>query len=120
VPDIGLLELVVVGLVLFLVVGLERLPEVFSQVAGVLRKVKTWVNDIKGVWQEHAKELQEPWAQEGTSVQREIENTRDMLGGDLHQELKDVQAGVDALDASAQEVTHSASDSGGLNTESKP
>ena len=46
-PDIGLLELLLVGVIAFLVLGPERMPELFSQVGRVVRKGRGWISDVK-------------------------------------------------------------------------
>lgn len=46
-PDIGLLELLLVGVIAFLVLGPERMPELFSQVGRVVRKGRGWISDMK-------------------------------------------------------------------------
>jgi len=46
-PDIGFLELIVIGVIAFLVLGPERMPELFGQVGRLVRKGRGWVNDIR-------------------------------------------------------------------------
>ncbi|PIQ40555.1 MAG: hypothetical protein COW58_05235 [Thalassolituus sp. CG17_big_fil_post_rev_8_21_14_2_50_53_8] len=46
-PDIGLLELLLVGVIAFLVLGPERMPELFAQVGRVVRKGRGWISDVK-------------------------------------------------------------------------
>lgn len=46
-PDIGFLELLLVGVIAFLVLGPERMPELFSQVGRVVRKGRGWIRDVK-------------------------------------------------------------------------
>jgi len=46
-PDIGFLELIVIGVIAFLVLGPERMPELFGQVGRVVRKGRGWINDIR-------------------------------------------------------------------------
>ncbi len=46
-PDIGFLELLLVGVIAFLVLGPKRMPELFSQVGRVVRKGRDWINDVK-------------------------------------------------------------------------
>jgi len=47
VPDIGFLELLLVGVIAFLVLGPERMPELFAQVGRVVRKGRGWIADVK-------------------------------------------------------------------------
>lgn len=46
-PDIGLLELILIGVVAFLVLGPERMPELFSQVGRAVRHARNWIADMK-------------------------------------------------------------------------
>jgi len=47
VPDIGFLELLLVGIVAFLVLGPDRMPELFAQVGRVVRKGRGWIADVR-------------------------------------------------------------------------
>lgn len=46
-PDIGLLELILIGIVAFLVLGPERMPELVSQVGDAIRYARRWMGEIK-------------------------------------------------------------------------
>lgn len=46
-PDIGLLELILIGIVAFLVLGPERMPDLISQVGRTLRHARKWMHEIK-------------------------------------------------------------------------
>lgn len=46
-PDIGFLELLLVGVIAFLVLGPERMPELFAQVGRLFRKGRDWISDVK-------------------------------------------------------------------------
>jgi len=45
--EIGFFEMAVIGLVLLIVMGPEKLPEVARQAAFVIRKVRLWLTDMK-------------------------------------------------------------------------
>lgn len=90
-PDIGLLELVVIGLVLFLVVGPERMPELFAQVAGFIRKARAWMEDTKAMLRDQAQDLQDPLLQAKEVVRGEVESAADELTGDLSKELRELK-----------------------------
>jgi len=90
-PDIGLLELVVIGLVLFLVVGPERMPELFGQVAGFIRKARSWVEDAKSMLRTQTQELKDPLLQAKEVVRGELETATDDLTGDLNKELRELR-----------------------------
>jgi len=59
-PDIGLLELLLVGVIAFLVLGPERMPELFSQVGRVVRKGRGWIADVKRQIDEETAPLSTP------------------------------------------------------------
>jgi len=46
-PDIGFLELSLVGIVAFLVLGPDRMPELFAQIGRVVRKGRGWIADVR-------------------------------------------------------------------------
>jgi len=59
-PDIGLIELILIGGLAFLVLGPERLPDFFSQIAGFVRQIKSWIADLKHQFDQEKKQLIEP------------------------------------------------------------
>ncbi|MBL4775577.1 MAG: twin-arginine translocase TatA/TatE family subunit [Mariprofundus sp.] len=46
-PDIGFLELILVAAIAFLLLGPERMPELLGQVGRLVRKGRTWINDVR-------------------------------------------------------------------------
>ena len=46
-PDIGLLELILIGIVAFLVLGPERMPDLISQVGNTIRHARKWMHEVK-------------------------------------------------------------------------
>ncbi len=46
-PDIGFLELLLIGAIAFLILGPERMPELFGQVGRVVKKGRGWISDIR-------------------------------------------------------------------------
>jgi len=72
VPDIGLTELIIIGLVLFLVVGPERFPEFFGQVAGMIRKTRQWFNETRQTIRQETDALKRPIIQAHDQVRDEI------------------------------------------------
>ncbi|GAV19217.1 sec-independent protein translocase protein TatB [Mariprofundus micogutta] len=46
-PDIGFLELLLIGAIAFLVLGPERMPELFGQIGRVVKKGRGWINDVR-------------------------------------------------------------------------
>ncbi len=56
-PDIGLLELILIGIVAFLVLGPERMPELVSQVGGAIRHARRWMGEVKHQLHQETEEL---------------------------------------------------------------
>jgi len=71
-PDIGLLELILIGAVAFLVLGPERLPEFFAQIGRTVRRARGWAGDMKRQITAEAESLQAP-----------VKEVRDALDGGL-------------------------------------
>ena len=46
-PDIGLFELLLIGLLGFVILGPERIPEFFRQIATMVRTVRQWFYQAK-------------------------------------------------------------------------
>jgi len=47
VPDIGLFELLLIGVLLFVVVGPERMPEFLGQIGDWVRSGRSWINQFR-------------------------------------------------------------------------
>ncbi|RMG91372.1 MAG: twin-arginine translocase subunit TatB [Zetaproteobacteria bacterium] len=59
-PDIGLLELVLIAIVAFLVLGPERMPEFFAQIGRFMRRARRWGEEIKRQLDQETNQLREP------------------------------------------------------------
>jgi len=71
-PDIGLLELILIGIVAFLVLGPERMPELVSQVGDAIRHARRWIGEVKH--QLH---------QETEGLRSEVSEVRDAVSGGI-------------------------------------
>ncbi|MDQ6970967.1 MAG: twin-arginine translocase TatA/TatE family subunit [Mariprofundus sp.] len=78
-PDIGLVELICIGIIAFLVLGPDRLPEFFAQIARFVRQVKNWVADLKQQFDAEKKHIVQPV--EG--IKQEIQASVDDVKSDL-------------------------------------
>jgi len=96
-PDIGLTELIIIGLVLFLVVGPERLPEFFGQVAGMVRKAREWINETKRMVRQEADALRTPIIQTRDVMRDEIKHVADDVTGGLGREVDELRKAGQAL-----------------------
>ncbi len=59
-PDIGLLELVLIAIVAFLVLGPERMPEFFAQIGRFVRGARRWGEEIRRQLDQETRQLREP------------------------------------------------------------
>jgi len=73
-PDIGFLELLLVGAIAFLVLGPERMPELFAQVGRVVRKGRGWITDVRRQFDEETAALKKPLHEVENAVSGGIEN----------------------------------------------
>jgi sec-independent protein translocase protein TatB len=46
-PDIGLFELILIGVLLFVVVGPERMPEFLGQIGRWVRSGRGWISEVR-------------------------------------------------------------------------
>lgn len=58
-PDIGLLELILIGIVAFLVLGPERMPEFISQIGRTIRNAKLWVGEMRHQLEQETRDLRD-------------------------------------------------------------
>lgn len=56
-PDIGILELILIGVVAFLVLGPERMPDLVSQIGSTIRHARRWMHEIKQQLHDETKDL---------------------------------------------------------------
>lgn len=92
-PDIGLLELVIIGLGLLLIVGPERMPEFFGQAARALSQLRRWVNSMKQQIRQEAEVLKDPVLQAKEVVRGEIDKAVDDVASDVDKELSELREG---------------------------
>jgi len=76
-PDIGFLELILVGVIAFLVLGPERMPELFGQVGRLVRKGRGWIQDVR----------------------QQIDTETALLKNPLHDVEDSVKGGIDSYNA---------------------
>lgn len=101
--DIGFFELALIGVVLLVVMGPERLPEVARQLAFVIRKARGWMYSMKA----EMSMSDDPMLQELKQAKDELTDLgRDMrqLGDDFAQETAQLNDRID-LDSEASKAT---------------
>ena len=79
-PDIGLLEMLLIGIIGFLVLGPERLPEFFSQISRALRSVRSWISNIKQQVETETYALKQP-----------ADEVKDALSGGLSSVTEEIE-----------------------------
>lgn len=87
--DIGFVELALIALVLLIVVGPEKLPEVVRQGAFFMRKMSAWLTNVKSEM-----EMQDPAAintlKDATREIAELKATMAKMGQEVLTDVKDV------------------------------
>ncbi|OIQ00339.1 MAG: hypothetical protein AUK35_04275 [Zetaproteobacteria bacterium CG2_30_46_52] len=81
-PDIGLIELALIGLVGFLVLGPERLPEFFGQIGRIVRDGRAWLNGLKNQLAHEKSQLSNPINEVTSEIKASVENIVDVSKGD--------------------------------------
>lgn len=101
--DIGFFELLVIGVVLLLVMGPERLPEVARQGAFIIKRVRAWIFQMKS----EMNLIDDPILKEFKQAKNELNEFQ----RDLHQAGSDLalslDKGIDAPDDFPQELQES-------------
>lgn len=92
-PDIGMVELILIGVVGFLVLGPERLPSFLAQIAKVMREGRMWLNNLKMQLDQEKQHLTQPIQQ----VKEEMETTMQAAVSDVAQIKEEVETSVQAV-----------------------
>jgi len=87
-PDIGFLELLLVGAIAFLVLGPERMPELFAQVGRLVRKGRGWIGDVKHQIDAETAPLKQPLNEMEENVSGGIENYNATIMKELGETLE--------------------------------
>ncbi|MDQ7002576.1 MAG: hypothetical protein Q9N02_07840 [Ghiorsea sp.] len=102
-PDIGMIELILIGIVGFLVLGPERLPVFLAEIAKVVREGRMWMNNLKMQLDQEKQHLTQPIQQikeemetsvqaavsDVAQVKEEVETSMQAVAHDIKQEKKD-------------------------------
>ena len=94
-PDIGLIELLVIGLLLFLVVGPERMPEALKQVTHVVRTVRGWMGNVMTALTEQTETLKTPLEQSKAAVQQDLNIDASPVGHELGEALQEFKEAME-------------------------
>lgn len=93
-PDIGLFELLLIGILLFVVVGPERMPEFFSRIGRWMQTGRVWMRDFRS-------EI----ARETADIRTPIQDVRDSLKQELDGMGRTVRETGSASHAQDAEIT---------------
>lgn len=103
--DIGFFEVAIIGVVLLVVMGPERLPEVARQTAFLIRKVRGWVYNIKAEMRIENDDVMAPFkaaSQEMTDLKNDISQIGKDMASDVEQtpqEVKKEKSGLEKTKA---------------------
>jgi len=75
-PDIGLFELILIGVVLFIVVGPERMPEFLGQIGRWVRHGRGWMSHMGNEISREASEITQPVKQAGEQIRGELDSIK--------------------------------------------
>ena len=78
-PDIGFIELALIGLIGFLVLGPERLPEFFAQVGKFMRQGRNWMATLKVQLDQEKQQLTKPATEIKENIQASLEEVSDHI-----------------------------------------
>jgi len=109
-PDIGLVELLLIGLILFLVVGPERLPEVMVQVADLFRTLRQWSGQLRTVVAEQTEALKKPLEQEREQLRQDMHNSTTPITTAFNDLIEQGKVSQDELHGSKPNNEHSPRD----------
>ena len=73
-PDIGLFELILIGLLLFLVVGPERMPEFLGQIGRWVRHGRGWVSELRSELSKETAAITEPLKDAQAQVEKGMDS----------------------------------------------
>lgn len=102
-PDIGLIELLVIGILLFLVVGPERMPEALKQLTDVVRTVRGWLSNVTTALTEQTDTLKAPIEQNKAALKQELDADTAPLYNELGQALQEFKEAIDSKPIAAEQ-----------------
>jgi len=94
-PDIGLFELILIGVLLFVVVGPERMPEFFSQIGRWVQSGRGWMRQFRQEITRETSDITTPIQQARSQVQQqldEVSRTARDIGAGSHVPVDEQQA----------------------------
>jgi len=108
-PDIGLFELILIGALLFVVVGPERMPEFFSQIGRWVQTGRSWMRDFRSEISRETADISAPIREARAQVEQQFEQEFKQPLGKQLDEVRDA-VGSTARDMDAAPHTADADD----------
>jgi len=105
-PDIGFLELIVIGVIAFLVLGPERMPELFGQLGRVVSKGRGWIKDVRAQIDKETAALKNPLHEVEDALGGGIESYNEAIMKELGQNMPENSSSVN-VEASKQKTSTS-------------
>ncbi len=103
-PNLTISEILVIILVILIVFGPQRLPEMAQKAGELLRKLRGTVGDLRrefeGEWSDVAQPLKDV-QEEIKGVRREVQSGLSPLGDDLRKAKSEIEAELAATNADA-------------------
>jgi len=75
-PDIGIFELILIGIVLFVVVGPERMPEFLGQIGRWVRHGRGWMSHLGSEISRETSDVIKPLQEAGSELRSEIDSIK--------------------------------------------
>jgi len=72
-PDIGMFELILIGIILFVVVGPERMPEFLGQIGRWVRHGRGWMSHLGSEISRESSEVIKPLREAGNELRSEMD-----------------------------------------------
>jgi len=87
-PDIGLFELLVIGVLLFVVVGPERMPEFFGQIGNWVRHGRHWWAQIRGEIGREINQNTAPFQHAAEDIHQQVDRVKQDVQRAVSEELQ--------------------------------
>ncbi len=78
-PDIGLFELLLIGVLGFIILGPERIPEFFQQIVSMVRTVRRWFFQVKEQVDVERMLIVEPIEESKNTIQEAVASIKEPL-----------------------------------------
>jgi len=105
-PNFTLSEILTIAVVILIVFGPQRLPEMAQKAGALIRRGRTIINDLRKEFDLEIREVTEPLKE----VQAELKGVRDDMSSSVSSLTDEVQQAKREVEAQLEETAHEASD----------